>query len=242
MKKIVFICFVFSLTSCAVQHPDKLVKQNDVARIIRILSADDMQGRAIFTPGIEKAAKFIESEFKQIGLQPLSTQKNYRQEFSMLSFKPASVSATVNGEVIAEEAILVVTDNAHLSWGNATAVEVKYIKSGEPFMVQYRRIMQLKKPVMVFVDDEFNDAFQKVHSYFMGTRVLDKPSDNPAAVFILGVENATTYQINFSNAIQKLPLFNIAGIIPGKTKPDEFVIFSGHYDHLGIIEEASGDS
>jgi len=31
-------------------------------------------------------------------------------------------------------------------------------------------------------------------------------------------------------------LYNIAGVIPGKTKPDEYVVFSGHYDHLGIIK------
>jgi Zn-dependent M28 family amino/carboxypeptidase len=39
-----------------------------------------------------------------------------------------------------------------------------------------------------------------------------------------------------------MPLNNIAGIIPGKTKATEFVIFSGHYDHLGIIEADKGDS
>ena len=39
-----------------------------------------------------------------------------------------------------------------------------------------------------------------------------------------------------------MPLFNVAGIIPGKTKPDEYVVFSGHYDHLGIIRPMQGDS
>ena len=51
---------VLSLTSfyCLGQDVNKLIQQNDVERIIKTLAADDMQGRATFTPGIEKAAQF----------------------------------------------------------------------------------------------------------------------------------------------------------------------------------------
>src|SRR5690606_30355341 len=39
-----------------------------------------------------------------------------------------------------------------------------------------------------------------------------------------------------------LPMFNVAGIIPGKSKADEFVVFSAHYDHIGILEAVDQDS
>jgi Zn-dependent M28 family amino/carboxypeptidase len=32
---------------------------------------------------------------------------------------------------------------------------------------------------------------------------------------------------------------NVVGILPGKSKPDEFVVFSAHYDHIGM--EKAGD-
>jgi len=35
---------------------------------------------------------------------------------------------------------------------------------------------------------------------------------------------------------------NIAGMIIGKSKPDELVIFSAHYDHIGILQPINGDS
>lgn len=41
------------------QDVDKLIKQKDVERIIKTLSADEMRGRATFTPDIERAAQFI---------------------------------------------------------------------------------------------------------------------------------------------------------------------------------------
>jgi Zn-dependent M28 family amino/carboxypeptidase len=35
---------------------------------------------------------------------------------------------------------------------------------------------------------------------------------------------------------------NVVGILPGKTKPNEYVIFSAHHDHLGINKPVNGDS
>ncbi len=37
-------------------------------------------------------------------------------------------------------------------------------------------------------------------------------------------------------------LNNVLGILPGKSKADEFVIFSAHYDHIGIINPIGQDS
>jgi Zn-dependent M28 family amino/carboxypeptidase len=53
-------------------------------------------------------------------------------------------------------------------------------------------------------------------------------------VFLLGTEVPATYNINCTQEITSLPLANVVGVLPGKSKPDEYVIFSGHYDHLGI--------
>jgi len=51
------------------------------------------------------------------------------------------------------------------------------------------------------------------------------------------MNGASGFRQNFvKDSTDRRPLFNVAGIIPGKSKPDEYVIFSGHYDHLGIIK------
>jgi Zn-dependent M28 family amino/carboxypeptidase len=118
---------LFIFTNASAQDFNKIIKKKYVDKLIKTLSSDEMQGRATYSPGIEKAATFIESEFKRIGLQPLKDAAGYRQTF--------------------------------------------------------------------FVD-------------------------------------STT----------KAPLFNVAGMIPGKSKPNEYVIFSGHYDHLGIVKAKDQDS
>ena len=52
-----------------------------VTRVETELAADKMEGRAIFSTGIEKASKFIESEFQKTGLSFYEGLSNYRQEF-----------------------------------------------------------------------------------------------------------------------------------------------------------------
>lgn len=130
MKKYILSIAFISLTLFSyAQDVDKLIKQDEVERIIKTLAADDMQGRATYSPGIEKAAQFIEGEFKKIGLDPLPGNADYRQQVTM-------------------------------------------VRSAPP----------------------------------------------------------------------RQPLFNVVGVIPGKTKPEEFVLFSAHYDHIGIIRPMQGDS
>ena len=62
MKKIITLalCFVAALTVNA-QKVNKLIKEKNVSRIIKTLSADDMMGRSARKPEqIEKATAFIE--------------------------------------------------------------------------------------------------------------------------------------------------------------------------------------
>lgn len=59
-----------------------LIDSNTVRKHLYTLASDDMQGRKSGTTGIEKAAVYIESEFKKIGLSTFGDLKNYRQTFT----------------------------------------------------------------------------------------------------------------------------------------------------------------
>ena len=55
---------------------------------------------------------------------------------------------------------------------------------------------------------------------------------------------AKDFKVELKNEVTKMPLFNVAGVIPGKSKAKELVVFGGHYDHKGIVKpkEIGGDS
>ncbi len=47
---------------------------------VKYLASDELKGRGTATPGLEKAARYLEREFRKIGLAPIGDQR-YRQSF-----------------------------------------------------------------------------------------------------------------------------------------------------------------
>lgn len=243
MKKLFSSLLAISfLASCAVQNPNNLVKQNDVERIIRTLSADDMQGRETFTPGIEKAALFIENEFSKIGLRLLNGKSDFRQTFTVTRVKPQAFDVLIDGRVIQSSSAFVLTDKGSLNFSNTDQVDIINIKSGETFFERYRNISQSEKPTLVLVDSSHADAFKRLREYNLRGRIVDELNENTAIVFVLGFNKADTFSVKFENKIESLSLSNVVGMLPGKSKEKELVVFSGHYDHLGMIKPVEGDS
>jgi Zn-dependent M28 family amino/carboxypeptidase len=68
--------------------------------------------------------------------------------------------------------------------------------------------------------------------------------DQANVVYVLANNIPTKFSIQATHTITKLPLSNVVAVLPGKTLPNEYVIFSGHYDHLGINgkKAVNGDS
>ena len=243
MKKTVFgLLSLFVLTACTVQNPDRLVKLSNVERIIRTLSADDMQGRATFSPGIEKAARFIESEFKEIGLVPLAGENNFRQEFSKIRIKPSIQDVMVNGKAVYAGSVFAITDNQNVNWTESSGIEMIQIKSGQKFMDRYRAIARTNQSALVFVDSSHAKLFRRFYEDNLQGRIVGSLKEGSAKVFVLGFNEASSYVVKINNSVEKLPLSNVAGMIPGKSREKELIVFSGHYDHLGIIKTGSVDS
>ncbi|QTE22245.1 M28 family peptidase [Polaribacter cellanae] len=59
-----------------------LIDSNLVRKHLYTLASDDMEGRKSGTAGIEKAAVYIENEFKKIGLSTFGELEDYRQTFT----------------------------------------------------------------------------------------------------------------------------------------------------------------
>ncbi|MCI2229805.1 M20/M25/M40 family metallo-hydrolase [Polaribacter sp. MSW13] len=94
MKKInlIYILFFAVLFSC--KEP-KIVAET-VKKHLYTLASDDMEGRMTGTPGIEKAAKYIENEFKRIGLKTYDTLSDYRQTFTFTNRRTKEEITTSN--------------------------------------------------------------------------------------------------------------------------------------------------
>lgn len=233
---------ILLLSSCAVQRSEPTVQQDEITRIIETLSADDMQGRATFTPGINKAARFIEAEFKKIGLQPLAGENDFRQEFNVTRITPALVSVTIDGKSIDAANVFTMSEKALVEMSNTSGGSTLKIAAGEQFGQKYRAVLAYKFPVLVLVDQSHAATFKRLQDNATRGRIVEKPGDRAGAVFVLGTTEASTYMVKANSKVETLSLFNVAGMIPGKSKEKELVLFSAHYDHLGTVASVEGDS
>jgi Zn-dependent M28 family amino/carboxypeptidase len=91
-----------------------------VKKHLYTLASDDMQGRATGTPGIEKAAKYIENEFKSIGLTTFEGLETYRQTFiftprgSEVDITTANIIGILEGKSKKDEYVIISAHYDHL--------------------------------------------------------------------------------------------------------------------------------
>lgn len=219
------------------QKIDDIINAKEVGRIEKVLASDDMRGRKTFTPDIDKAADFISAEFKSIGLQTWNNSGTYRQEFVMVRPKFISASATLDGTALDQKSVIVVTCQPQLKIDQTSGYEKVSIKAGANLQTEARKIMRNNKNTLVLVDKSFANNF--------GNLARLKSSmykTNTSVVFVLSDTEPTSYSIEAVHEITEQKLANVVGVIPGKSKKDEYVVFSGHYDHLGIGRPVDGDS
>ncbi len=237
MKKIITLVMTVSLLCVATaQSINKIIKAKEVKRIEQLLSSDDMQGRRTFTPGIDKASAFIESEFTKTGLQTFKDAPNYRQEFFMYEANTTSSIITIDGKDIADSLIAIFSYQSEVTLSEKNDVEVVTIKAGESFGQKFYQSYHSKKNLLVLVDTSFRKNLENIQHI---NKISAEQATN-TIVFVWGTTIATTFSITIKNSIQKKALNNVVGILPGKSKPAEYVIFSGHYDHLGVGSPAEG--
>jgi hypothetical protein len=230
MKQLVFL--ILSIVVCYNTYSQKalkVIKVKETERIEKMLSSDEMQGRRTFTPGIEKAANFIASEFDKIGLQKWNNGSSYLQSFSMLRTKISGIKATIDGNAADAKKMNVVSVQKKLKVDQASGYDVITIAKGANYVTEVRKVMGSSKNTVVLVDTSHAAMFARFPQ--RGGQFYSTQSN---VVLMLTEKAPTNYSVELDQEITEMPLANVVGIIPGKSKPNEYVIFSGHYDHLGI--------
>ncbi|GAB3819872.1 M20/M25/M40 family metallo-hydrolase [Pontibacter rugosus] len=218
------------------------ITQDKTTRIVSTLSADNMEGRASFTPGIEKAAQFIQNEFQRIGLKPVPGEDDLMQSFMMYRVSPVEKEVKLNGKDIKPENVFAITDKKELEWKQKGKQKVVTIGENDNFRTSLGELNNQQQDVLVLVHPKHEEIFKRYQHYLREGSVKQKLGESSSKVFVLTDQAAAKkYKLEVENKIEKLQLTNVAGMIEGKRK-NEYVVFSGHYDHIGIQTAVDGDS
>ncbi len=220
------------------------INEKEVERLLKKLSSNEMQGRALGTEGIEKAADFIANEFTSIGLNALHEEQSFHQNFTMNSTIIEVEQLVVNGLKMEQSNYFFKLSANKIAWTKDNLPEVVFIKKSDSFREKAGSALASKTSLLVLISKSHTAMFKRYQGYFSKPTMSfeEKITEGGNIGFVLvDAENIEELSIIAQKIIEPKQLTNIVGIIPGN-RLDEVVLFSAHYDHLGIGLPVNGDS
>lgn len=118
MNNLILIVILF-LSIFAKSQVKPTTFNSEIIRIETELASDKMEGRAMFTRGIDSASAFIEKEFKKINLECFSDLNNYRQEFKIKKQLANNVIGILKGKSKPDEFVIFSAHYDHLGMTNS---------------------------------------------------------------------------------------------------------------------------
>jgi hypothetical protein len=224
------LLFSFLAMVSVAQDASSIINKSETERIEKYLSSDALAGRKTFSKEIDIAAEFIANEFKQTGLMTLNNSNTYLQKFTRFSASLISVSATMDGVKVESNKVIPISAEATLTVNEKTGYEIGNMNKGDDIRKTIGKYMSANKNYIVFVDTSFAGIFSRFAQFRNNITETQK-----TVIFVLSATTPTQFTIEAKNKIEQRPLANVVGVLPGKKLANEYVIFSGHYDHLGII-------
>ena len=195
-----------------------------------------MQGRRPLTPGIELAADYIASSFKTSGLQPLTPGGDFRQRFQTFQSSVREQSVSLNGQALPASDFMIFAGTERIDWTDQGAEVVRLGTTGNPLQ-EAVGLIQGNRDLIVVADTAQRRVLQRLRNARM-----QRMGSGRTVVIVFLAGDVKTYRVQATATVTRNAYANVVGMIPGRTRPDEFVLFSAHYDHLGIGKPVGQDS
>ncbi|MFY7840918.1 MAG: M28 family peptidase [Lacibacter sp.] len=239
MKKLNLTWLLLFVTTflLAQTKADQTINTKEVERIEGVLASDEMKGRRIYSPELDKAADFIAAEFKAAGLETWNNSGTYCQEFAMITPRFKGLTCSFDQEPVDGKNVVVITTAANITINEKSGYEKVKLGAGLNLFAEVQKYIRSDKNYLVLVDTSYSKNFGRLTGFKRGMF----PMKNNV-VFVLTTADPAAYTIEAQHEIVEQKLANVVGVLPGKSKKNEYVIFSGHYDHIGIGKPVDGDS
>jgi len=236
-------------TSWCQQAPGTpLISAATIARVENGLASDAMRGRALRT-GAGQAARFLEAEFQRIGLQPLPGRTTFAQPFTVYETRTQHAQVVLNGTPVAPEQVLLLSGQPQMHWrnGDAKGPRVVVVGPAADFRKAVIPLLEGQENVLVLIDPVHEARFRAQAQRFGRDGHFSVDAPRPTSVLLVLTPHPAvpaSFQADGTTRITPLPAANVVGVLPGRdpARALEQVVFSAHYDHLGILPPVAGDS
>jgi aminopeptidase YwaD len=245
------LTFLLNLTSFA---------QKDFARkVVDTLASPYMGGRGYVDKGNQRAATYLNDQFKNLGLLPFGD--SYEQKFDYpVNTYPDSYIVSVNGKMAEPGADYIILPSTPTIKGNYKVIRFDCsilkdsMKVKEFLAHDYRndfilvddsgatdkKEKQFWESIKNTPGDGGSNPFKAKGVIILCDKLTEETSEsvgNYALIHALRntpFAKATDISLDIRNKfIKSFPTQNLIGYIKGTVHPDSFIVFTAHYDHLG---------
>jgi aminopeptidase YwaD len=187
-------------------------------QVIQKLCSKELLGRGYVNDGVNKAASYIASELKQIGL--LKFGKSYSQTYSFgVNTYPSLMNVSIDGKQL-------IAGKHYLIYPSATTVK-KGFQLFKKDSVTYLAIDgRQQAPLIVSLKKKLTYTVA-IETSSLTTIELLKDSF-PKELQSIDVVFENKY-------LSRFKCQNLISYVKGTAQPDSFMVFTAHYDHLGAM-------
>ena len=256
MRHLILLCFSLLLHSSVLSAQDiRWVKHR-----INTLCGPQMNGRGYYKDGRNKAAGYLERQFRELGLVGLTPDSSYAQAFSFpVNTFPGQMNVKVRKKELAPgEQFLI---DARSSGGAGKNLRVTTLDFSKPRV--YSQIDSLPQ-LLQMAAPRHSSATMLLHLDTICKKLdlsrRELLAQLPRGAYLIPQKNklvwtvatdtmaATVFYVADSVLPKKVkrlsyaadqkflpqaPGRNVMGYVPGRERPDSFIVFTAHYDHLG---------
>ncbi len=238
-----------------VSATNKEISLAQITKDVSFLASDELKGRSNYSPEIRIAAKYIAKRFKESGLTPANkiSGADFFQTYQIIKTTPKTLSLSINGQRITPENLTMAGTLTSFSWLITNNVKdtdftIHSISESDDMRAIISQLNNKGGKHIVLLDPSHKALFERYQHYFKkGTtklvqEVTNKSSKNMLIITLspITADNVVNLAAVGESTVSTNELINVVAVLPGKTKPEEVVLYSAHYDHLGI-EKAEGD-
>lgn len=248
MKKIILILGILA-ANCLYAQDIEYAKS-----MVDKLCSNEMQGRGYVNNGVNKAAIFLEQEFKNLKLKPIN--KSFTQIYGFdVNTHPTSIKCQIDEkayrvgyEFIVNAACPSITGKfklIHFNWKDSADKLLLMNKIQKGFKANEALVLRYGNERSTHILDSF-EKYQTQPGFVVFTEekkithTIAREVNKIASITIFDslIQNKESLLIELKNEfVDVFKCKNIMGMVKGKSK-DSFIVYTAHYDHLGMQAEA----
>lgn len=236
MRKYLLSYLLLLTLPAMAQWKTKRIRERDIRSVLTTLADDRMQGRKPLTPGIEQAAAYIAASFKASGLESLTPGGDHLQRFQTYQSVVRQQSLVLNGRVLPASDYIAFAGSEEVDWSDTGAEIVRLGTTGNPLQ-EVVGFLQADRDLIVLADTAQRRTLQRLRTIRM-----QRMGAGRTVIVAFHSGDVRSYRAKLTATVTRNEYANVVGIIRGRTRPEERVLFSAHYDHLGIGKPVGQDS